>query len=85
MKHYTEKEQEDMSRLLKMHLNKQNSYQRVSIVQDDSSHWYVIPYEDHDEFQRLVEKEEDEQEFNDKFSQYSTGGCLSNIKLYQKL
>lgn len=67
----------------------------VVIVQDDSSHWYVIPKTKEGEFQSLLEKslEESEQgwkaqdEFNYKFSEYRTGGSIgaSDVVLYADL
>lgn len=63
---------------------------KVTVVQDESSHWYIIPSELTSEFHNLLEKcyeEEDgweqyEDEFIQKFSQYRTHGDINNIQLY---
>lgn len=57
---------------------------RVYAVQDDSSHWYVIPFELKDLFFAELENgEQDEWDhFEELFSQYRTGGDLNNIELY---
>lgn len=60
---------------------------RVYAVQDQDSHWYIIPYEMKDQF---FEDEEngsrDEYEyFCEKYSQYMTGGDLNNIELYANI
>jgi len=60
---------------------------RVYIVQDDSSHWYIIPYELKEDFSKLAYDEELEEEFDKLFSAYRTGGSLNNdrIKLYSDI
>lgn len=57
---------------------------RVYAVQDNDSHWYVIPYELKDEFFTDLENgEKDEYEyFGEKYDQYMTGGDLNLIELY---
>lgn len=61
--------------------------QKVIAVECDGD-WYVIPSEMKEEFNRLSELAEvsenyDEQdEFNEKFGGYATGGDLNNIQLY---
>lgn len=68
----------------------------VMALQDESSHWYVIPAEMHDEWYRLnaimddgeegqVAFEKAEDRFIELFSQYMTGGGLNNIQLYANL
>lgn len=56
----------------------------VVAIEDQDGHWYVIPKELEDEFIKMEEEgEEDEWEaFNEKFSEYRTGGDLNNIQLY---
>lgn len=61
--------------------------QKVVAVECDGD-WYVIPSEMHDEFSSLSEKAEDSEdydaqdEFNEKFGKYATGGDLNLIQLY---
>ena len=66
----------------------------VYATRDDDGHWYVIPFEMKDEFQKLLDLsgyesnknwEEHEAEFIDKFDKYRTGGDLNNKKLYAEL
>jgi len=59
--------------------------EKVYAVQDESGHWYVIPLETKDKFFNLLEKEEDEDEFIEKFSRYMTGGDLNLVQLYAEL
>lgn len=67
-----------------------SNLKKVVAVQCDGD-WYVIPVEMKDEFSRLSELAEesenyDEQdEFNDKFGQYATGGDLNNTQLYAEI
>ena len=56
---------------------------KVVAVQDDDSHWYVIPKELEDKFHELLESDEDE--FIETFSEYMTGGDLNNIQLYAEI
>ena len=58
----------------------------VKAVQDDSSHWYVIPITLHDEFYKDLQDEElsDSGQFDIKYGQYRTGGALNLIQLYIK-
>jgi len=73
-------------------------YQRVVCLQDEASHWYVIPYEMSKEFNYLMNKwyeldskgdyeggEDIVEEFEYKFGKYRTGGDLNNIELYTKI
>ncbi len=71
--------------------------EKVICLQDESSHWYVIPNDLLSEFNRLLnlcEEERDlgienlfktEEEFNKMFSKYRTGGDLNNIQLYAEI
>lgn len=63
----------------------------VKVVQDENSHWYIIPNELTEEFHTLLAAIEensnahsyrDEDIFIKKFSQYMTGGDINNIQLY---
>jgi hypothetical protein len=65
----------------------------VYATKDDSGHWYVIPVNMKEEFDKLLEKstsnkegwETAETQFIDTFSQYMTGGDLNNAQLYAKI
>lgn len=61
--------------------------QRVLAVQDDSSHWFVIPYNKAPEFFADLENEEiiDSGEFDNKWGQYRTGGDLNLVALYAEI
>lgn len=67
-----------------------SNLKKVVAVQCDGD-WYVIPAEMHDEFSKLSEKAsasenyEEQDLFNDKFSQYATGGDLNLIQLYAEI
>lgn len=63
----------------------------VKVVQDENSHWYIIPNELTEEFRTLLNTIYadandhaylDEKEFEKKFSQYMTDGDINNIQLY---
>jgi hypothetical protein len=60
---------------------------KVFAVQDESGHWYIIPFEFKDEFFRdeEMEKEGDFSYFEDKYSRYMTGGDLNLIQLYAEI
>lgn len=60
---------------------------KVYAVQDQDSHWYVIPAELKDDFFKDEENgEEDEwSSFTEKYSQYMTGGDLNNVQLYAEI
>lgn len=59
-------------------------YVRVIATQDESSHWYVIPYDRKEEFSKDSENESmiDSGDFDDKWGGYMTGGDLNLIPLY---
>lgn len=65
--------------------------ERVYVLQDESSHWYVIPYEERDRFLGLLnsycETESNEilELFESDFSKYRTGGSVNNVPLYANL
>ena len=63
--------------------------ERVYVTQDDSGHWYVIPYSLKDQFNALLDADEEDYDAQDefilKFSQYMTGGDLNNKELYAEL
>ena len=57
---------------------------KVKALQDDSSHWYIIPNELVNQFRQDLENEDmiDYGEFDSKYNQYKTSGDLNNIQLY---
>lgn len=59
----------------------------VAAVQDQDSHWYVIPANEMSvfyEMERIGESDEWES-FNERFSQYRTGGDLNLVQLYAEI
>lgn len=63
------------------------SLQKVKAVQDDSGHWYVIPFELSDQFGIDVEDTEmtDSGEFDEKYGEYMTGGDLNLVQLFAEI
>ena len=73
-------------------------YQRVYITQDNDGHDYVIPYEMREEFDQSIEDlnylnenndfvniDAAEEEFEEKFGKYMTGGDINEAQeLYIK-
>ena len=59
---------------------------KAKAIKDDSGHWYVIPSELQESFNKDLEDEEmtDSGEFDKKYGQYRTGGDLNNVQLYAK-
>ncbi len=59
----------------------------VVAVQDQDSHWYVIPAEMKDAFYKDEENGSvDEYEaFCEKYSEYMTGGDLNLVQLYAEI
>lgn len=57
-----------------------NEFKKVHIVQDESSHWYVIPDELRAEFEAAMDLGDCEEgwEAMDRFSEYMTGGDIAN-------
>lgn len=56
----------------------------MNLNRDDDGHWYVIPFEMKDEFISDLEGlgHDNYEEWEDKYSQYMTGGDLNNVQLY---
>ena len=58
----------------------------VTILQDESSHWYIVPNSETSDFYRLNERIEDDYEdynaINETFSKYRTGGDINNYQLF---
>lgn len=63
-------------------MEEEEEYTEVVCDQDEAGHWYIYPKELKSEFDRLIEGDYDE--FQAMFDEYSTGGCLSLVKLYIK-
>lgn len=61
--------------------------QKVKAVKDESGHWYVIPAEREQEFDKDLEDEGmlDNGEFDNKWRKYRTGGDLNRIQLYAEI
>ena len=61
---------------------------KVKTIQDDSSHWYLIPNEEEDRFYELLEASyndyEAQDEFEIRYARYRTGGDLNLKQLYIK-
>jgi hypothetical protein len=67
----------------------------VRAVQDESGHWYVIPVSMVQDFysarnEMILEGISEvlinlEDEFEEKFCKYRTGGDLNNVQLYAKI
>lgn len=68
---------------------------QVKILQDESSHWYIVPSDLEDEFFLLSRMAEEGpsldcmytyqdfiQQFEDKFAKYRTGGDVNNYQLF---
>ena len=53
----------------------------VYVVSDDDGHWYLIPVALRLEFYNTT----DENEFNNKFAKYRTGGDINLVQLYAEL
>lgn len=60
---------------------------KVKAVEDNDGHWYVIPDLLDDQFYRDLENEEmvESGEFDERYSQYMTGGDLNLIQLYAEI
>ena len=64
-------------------------YEPVYVSQDETGDWYVIPMSLKDSFlaydEQALENDYDLQdEFEEKFGKYRTGGDLNNVQLYIK-
>jgi len=64
--------------------------QKVVAVQDESSHWYVIPMKLEKKFDEMIEQADGEwdvieKEFEELFNKYRTGGALNNTQLWAEL
>ncbi len=61
-----------------------NEFIPIIPIQDNDSHWYIIPQELQKTFMQLAYYDQDDkiEEFNDLFSKYMVGGCLSNYQLF---
>lgn len=61
-----------------MDLENIDSNKRFCFAQDDSCHWYLIPLELKEEFENLIEEENDDT-INYNFSKYRTSGGIKCI------
>ena len=61
--------------------------EKVKAVQDNDSHWYILPNYLLEEFESdlLNEELEESGEFGEKYDQYRTNGDLNNIQLYAEI
>ena len=61
--------------------------EKVKAVQDNYSHWYILPNYLLEEFESdlLNEDLEESGEFGEKYYQYRTHGDLNNIQLYVEI
>ena len=61
--------------------------QAVIATQDESGHWYVIPNYLEKEFDEDSENYEfcESGEFDNKYGEYRTGGCLNLVQLYAEI
>ena len=61
--------------------------EKVKAVQDNDSHWYIIPNYLMEEFESdlLNEELQESGEFGEKYDQYRTNGDLNNIQLYAEI
>lgn len=60
----------------------------VLALRDDAGHWYVIPKELREEWNRITDysyQSDNWDEFEEKFGNYRTGGDLNNTQLYAEL
>lgn len=57
---------------------------KVKAIRDEDGHWYIIPNELVDSFNKELYNEDfvDSGGFGDKYGQYMTGGDLNNVQLY---
>lgn len=67
-----------------------SKYINIKLLQDDSSHWYIIPQEVVDDFENqmnyIYDHDDDGiediiNEFDNKFGKYRTGGDINNYQL----
>lgn len=68
------------------------TYKRIAIVEDESGHTYIIPYERMNAFYwdlDLMGEDEDDYDlqakFEDEYSEYRIGGDPNQEELYQKI
>lgn len=61
--------------------------QKVKAVQDESSHWYIIPLDSYQEFLNDANDYElcESGKFDDKWGKYRTGGDLNLVQLWAEI
>jgi len=60
---------------------------KVKATQDENGHWYVLPNEIVDDFEKDGQNEDfvDSGKFDNKYNKYRTGGDLNLIQLYANI
>ena len=60
---------------------------KVKATQDENGHWYVLPNEVVEDFDKDEQNEDfvDSGKFDNKYNKYRTGGDLNNIQLYANI
>jgi len=60
---------------------------KVKATQDENGHWYVLPNEVVEDFDKDGQNEDfvDSGKFDNKYNKYRTGGDLNNIQLYANI
>ena len=60
---------------------------KVKATQDENGHWYVLPNEVVDDFDKDGQNEDfvDSGDFDNKYNKYRNGGDLNNIQLYANI
>ena len=72
---------------MKLKTDENITFRHVYVIQDNDYHWYIIPYKMADDFQALLEREDQEialEELEYRFSEYKTGGSINLVALYIK-
>lgn len=59
-------------------------FEKVYVSQDESGHWYVIPYDLKEEFDKDLFDDDMvyNGDFDEKYAEYRTNGDINNIQLY---
>ena len=57
-------------------------YQKVIATEDNDGHWYLVPNELIDNFNKDLDENDDDLDFDEKYGEYRTGGDLNLVQLY---